>query len=347
MSVESRKPPLVSIVVNNYNYGRFLRAAIESSLNQTYSHTEIIVVDDGSTDYSRDIIASYGGLIKPVLKKNGGQASAFNAGFATSRGEIVIFLDADDILLPNAADEVVKVWRPELAKVQYLLEVVDSSGMSMGVSIPSGHMPDGDLRDHILTHGAYVSSPTSGNAFARELLKRLLPMPEREWRISADGYLLHLSPFYGEFVSLHKVLGCYRVHTTNNYAMDALNLHKLRSILSHDMQKQDLLRELGEKTGFKVDRNLVVRIPSHVKVRLASLRLSPDDHPFKIDNRFKLAVQGIEACCRAPDFSLSKKIFFSAWFVLTALLPKRLVRPLVSLGMMPQERPLFLQRLSA
>ena len=93
---------LASIIINNYNYGVFLREAVDSALNQTYLNTEVIVVDDGSTDRSREIIASYGDQIIPVLKGNGGQASAFNAGFAASRGEVVFFLDSDDILLPTA-----------------------------------------------------------------------------------------------------------------------------------------------------------------------------------------------------------------------------------------------------
>src|SRR4051812_12972155 len=95
--------PLVSIIVNNFNYARYLREAIDSALDQRYEPTEIIVVDDGSTDRSREIIASYGSSIIPVYKPNGGQASALNAGFAASRGDIIVFLDADDILFPEAA----------------------------------------------------------------------------------------------------------------------------------------------------------------------------------------------------------------------------------------------------
>jgi glycosyltransferase involved in cell wall biosynthesis len=99
--------PLVSILINNYNYGHFLADAIDSALAQTYPHVEVIVVDDGSTDHSRAVIANYGDKIISVLKANGGQASAFNAGFAAAQGEIICFLDADDICLPTKVAEVV------------------------------------------------------------------------------------------------------------------------------------------------------------------------------------------------------------------------------------------------
>ena len=97
----SNKSPLVSILINNYNYAQYLSQAIDSALGQTYTNTEIIVVDDGSTDNSREIINSYGNQIISVLKENGGQASAINAGFAASKGDIICLLDADDIFLPD------------------------------------------------------------------------------------------------------------------------------------------------------------------------------------------------------------------------------------------------------
>ena len=92
--------PKVSILINNYNYGRFLAEAIDSALAQTYKNLEVIVVDDGSTDNSREIIASYSDRIVPVLKENGGQASAFNAGFERARSDWIAFLDSDDIFFP-------------------------------------------------------------------------------------------------------------------------------------------------------------------------------------------------------------------------------------------------------
>ena len=105
------EPRSASIIISSYNYGRFLSEAIESALSQTYAPTEVIVVDDGSTDHSRDIIASYGDRITPLLKENGGQASAFNSGFRVSRGEVIFFLDSDDLLLPTVVERALEQFR--------------------------------------------------------------------------------------------------------------------------------------------------------------------------------------------------------------------------------------------
>lgn len=102
--------PLVSVLINNYNYGRFLHEAVDSILNQTYSNIEVIVVDDGSTDNSQAVIAGYGDCLIPVLKKNGGQASTFNTGFSISQGKIICFLDSDDVFLPNKVESVVEIF---------------------------------------------------------------------------------------------------------------------------------------------------------------------------------------------------------------------------------------------
>ena len=120
--------PKVSIIVNNYLFERFLRAAIDSALSQTYPNCEVIVVDDGSTDNSGEIIEIYGKQIKPIFKDNGGQASALNAGFDASKGDVVIFLDSDDLLYPHAAGEIARLWRPGLVKTQYPLDCVTETG---------------------------------------------------------------------------------------------------------------------------------------------------------------------------------------------------------------------------
>ena len=93
--------PLVSVVIPCWNQARFLGEAIQSVLRQTYGNTEIIVVDDGSSDETSIVARSFPG-VRCIGQKNGGLASARNTGLSASRGDYVIFLDADDRLLPIA-----------------------------------------------------------------------------------------------------------------------------------------------------------------------------------------------------------------------------------------------------
>ena len=143
---------LASIIISNYNYGRYLADAVDSALHQTYSPVEVIVVDDGSTDHSAEIIRGYGARLRPVFKANGGQASALNAGFELGHGDLVIFLDADDMLLPMAVERTAAIFaaRPGTAKVQYRMSVVDAQGRDSGVILPAPRIPlrSGDLRRH-------------------------------------------------------------------------------------------------------------------------------------------------------------------------------------------------------
>src|SRR5690606_3615953 len=93
--------PLVSIVIPNYNYGRFIAEAIESVLNQTYPNIELIVVDDGSSDDSLEAIRQYEKKLILISQKNSGVVVARNNGAAKSRGEYISFLDADDVIEPT------------------------------------------------------------------------------------------------------------------------------------------------------------------------------------------------------------------------------------------------------
>jgi glycosyltransferase involved in cell wall biosynthesis len=85
-----------------------LQSLLQGSKSERRAYTEVIVVDDGSTDDSRRIISGYGDRVTPVFKENGGQASAFNAGFAASRGDVIIFLDADDYLFTQRSSELLQ-----------------------------------------------------------------------------------------------------------------------------------------------------------------------------------------------------------------------------------------------
>jgi glycosyltransferase involved in cell wall biosynthesis len=210
---------IVSIIITSYNYGRFLTRAIDSALGQTYPHTEVIVVDDGSTDYSAEVIAAFKDKIIAVLKENGGQASAFNTGFCMSRGDIICFLDSDDVLLPTAMEEAVHLFAdPGVVKVHWPLRVVDENDRTTGAVVPAGDLQEGDLRDVVARGGpgSYAWPPTSGNAWARKFIHDVFPIPEDEYRVCPDLYLSALAPMSGTVKRIRRPQGRWRVHGENS-----------------------------------------------------------------------------------------------------------------------------------
>lgn len=209
-----KQKPTVSIIINNYNYGRFLKAAIDSVLFQRYTSLsaadiELIVVDDGSSDQSCEIIKSYGSLILPIFKQNGGQDSAFNAGFQQSRGEIVCFLDADDRFTPNKIETVVKCFQqnPRIGWCFHEMLLEDARTSATICTTKAFPGPAQNLSQYCdfrkqLRLGSLSFYPvaTSGLCFRRSVLQQILPMPETFIKTSADRYVrlaaLGLSPGY-------------------------------------------------------------------------------------------------------------------------------------------------------
>jgi hypothetical protein len=229
MSADSGSGLAVDIVIDNYNYAAFLGAAIESALAQTHERVEVIVVDDGSTDGSRELLATYEGRVEVVLKENGGQASAFNAGIECSRGDVVVFLDADDLLHPETAARAATAFAADraLVKLQCRMDTIDASGRSTGAIKPPPHLPlpNGDVRRAELAFPFDLTwLAMSANAFRAEALRRILPIPEQSYRICADWYLVHLTALLGPVASLEQVGASYRVHGANNYEQQAPRL---------------------------------------------------------------------------------------------------------------------------
>jgi glycosyltransferase involved in cell wall biosynthesis len=323
---------LVSIVIPNYNYGRYLRIAIDSALAQTYSPLEVIVVDDGSTDNSREVIESYGDRITPIIKANGGHGSALNAGYAKSRGEIVIFLDADDELMPDAVEQVVKAWRPGVAKAQFQLEMVDENGQPLGERVPTfdNFLPNGDIRDRITRFGEYPSSPSSGNAYSRAALERLMPMDETLWVAGSEKSLVFLTPFFGDVVSIRAPLGRYRIHAANDSGFKGRHLEKLHRRLTAVYFIPETLCRVAASKGIALDPRVLGSTSRELKLRMASIRLDPKTHPIAGDTRLGLLAKGIRASMREPDLSFKVRATQSAWFILMAVAPMPVVSRLIA-----------------
>lgn len=338
----------VSVIINNHNYGAYLRESIESALCQTYRRLEVIVVDDGSTDASRAIIASYGEQIVPVLKPNGGQSSAFNAGFAHCHGEIVIFLDADDSLRPGIIAQVVREFQaqPALAKVQYRLAVVDAAGAPLGMLKPPAHLPlpSGDLRARVLR--GFDDLPwqsTSGNAFAARVLRQIFPVPERAYPppTGADYYVVNLAPLFGPVVSLDAVGGCYRMHGANNHHHTRMSLERTRDIIRWISTTHIYIQQHAVALGLcpsQARQPASVRFLAH---RMASVRLDPRHHPLRSDRPLRLCWAGARAALRRRDLALPLRLLYLLWFVAMLLAPRPLARWLAERLFFPETRRRF------
>lgn len=337
--------PCVTVVVNNYNYGRFLGTSIESALAQTYERKQVVVVDDASTDDSQAIIRGYGSAVDAVLKaRNAGQGAAFNTGFAASRGDLVIFLDADDFLYPGAVSRIVEVWRPGLAVIQYRLHLVDEGGSVFDLHPPPEIRFDrGDVRRKLLTTGRFEGTVTTGMAFSRNVLAAVLPVPEDEFRIAADGYLVSVAPLYGEVAAIDEPLGAYRRHGNNRFGWGSDPGVHLQRVLRHEFLRYEILVRRATTLGLSPDPRPGDHDYAHLIARMASLCLDAVGHPVASDSRIGLAMLGLTAC-RHASLRYRHKALLSIWFLATGLLPRRLSRLVVQWPFVPSSRPQWVSR---
>ena len=132
--------PLVSVIVPNYNYGRYLGGAIESVLAQSYPETEIIVVDDGSTDDSLNVLHRYEGRLRWMRQERQGVSTARNRGAQESRGELLAFLDADDLWHPKKLERQVERLTADngLGLIHCGETVIDDHGRTLVVRCEGG-----------------------------------------------------------------------------------------------------------------------------------------------------------------------------------------------------------------
>ncbi len=204
----------MGVVITCYNYGKYVGGCISSVLGQTRKADEILVIEDGSTDNSRAVISSFGDRVKPIFKTNEGYKAAINQGFRESRSDVIIFLDADDALHPDALESVEAVWRDGLAKVQYDLDIMDGTGRLLGRRFANFDrpIPPAEVRESFRKTGTYRWPVTSGNAHSRRFLEQVMPLVPP---VGHDGVLNTIAPLYGEIVTISRPLGLYRLHGQN------------------------------------------------------------------------------------------------------------------------------------
>jgi glycosyltransferase involved in cell wall biosynthesis len=282
----TRDRPFISVVIDNYNYGDFVAAAVESALRLDRRVVEVIVVDDGSTDRSRDALHPFADCVHLVFKRNGGQASALNTVFACSRGDWVAFLDADDVLLEDFSAIVCRHAAPDVAKITWQMPIIGPDGNRTGQSLPP---PDNhSLLNTLCRFGplSFTCSPCSGNVWARGFLKAMMPIPEHVFRRGADGYLLQTSVIYGRTVVATCPGSAYRRHGANYLA--AKSEFEVRDIL------RDRYVHLAEVVARHLRRNNVRFTPESWhhghwemldKIESAvDTLITPDAHVILVDN---------------------------------------------------------------
>jgi glycosyltransferase involved in cell wall biosynthesis len=247
--------PLVSVVIPAYNYARYLPEAIDSVLNQEYPNIELIVLDDGSTDRTIEVLKGYGDQFYWESHPNMGQANTLNKGWRLAKGEILAYLSADDFLLPEAVSACVECLRVNADAVLCYpdFQLVDSESRVVRFVVP----PEYSYQEMVTK---FVTAPSAGAFFRRSAYVKA-----GEWdpalRLAPDyDYWLRLG-LNGRFVHIQENLAAFRAHadsqsfsqTTAEGAEEAVR------ILEKYFKRADLPREvIGSKDEAFASANILV-----------------------------------------------------------------------------------------
>ncbi len=218
--------PLISVVITCFNYEKYVAGAIDCALAQSYPNKEVIVVNDGSSDGSLSVIGRYAERVRLVDQPNQGAFAAYNHGFAASTGQIVLFLDADDVLEPDALTRIAEAWSDECVKVQFDLRIIDAEGRDLGrrfCNYDASYDASRVQRSFQRT-GTYRWPVTVGNAYARRLVNQVFPLRSGDY---PDGVLNTIAPVYGAVVTIPAALGRYRIHGGNLWSNTGSDFERL------------------------------------------------------------------------------------------------------------------------
>ena len=262
------RQPLVSILITSFNYERFIGEAIESVLEQTYRHIEVIVADDASTDGSCALVERYvqddARVTLLRADENRGMAATTNAAYRASSGAILCLLDADDRFRVDKVERVVDLFltEPNAGFLLHALTVIDAQGFAIQRIPLIPRFERGWIAQRTIERGGRMRDmPTSTLCFRREAADLVFPIPEEAFRRSADGYVFTLMALVTEVSAIDDPLAMYRVHTSNDFGVIT------RSRRSFETEKRFIAnqvehvnRRIAERFGVSnaiaLDRNL-------------------------------------------------------------------------------------------
>jgi glycosyltransferase involved in cell wall biosynthesis len=325
--------PLISVVIPCFNYANYVEAAIASVLSQDYPRTEVIVVNDGSTDGSLTVISRYAGQVAVLDQSNAGHVAACNAGFASARGTIVMFLDADDLLASGALSRVANAWSPRASKVQFDLTIIDGRGRDLGrrfCNFPRSY----DVfaaRTSFNRTGTYRWPVMSGNAYSRWFLERVFPLAVAR---APDGFLNTVAPVYGDVITIPEALGCYRLHGANRSTRGSARgsgRPPFPERIALRRRELGALRSHAEKVGVALPSgDILDRELTLLNYRLMALKLGLDYEGRAADSVPSLlgkAVRGL-----ADDISpLKARLAHLVWFLALSASPAAAADSLIDL----------------
>ncbi len=231
--------PFVSVIIPTYNRRAFIEFALESLFRQTYpkERMEIIVIDDGSTDNTHEILKEYAGKIIYIYQKNKGVASARNKGISMAKGEIITFLDADDEWHETRIVKIVNkfIERPNIGAVYHPIEVIDVDGVTIYKDFYKsfGYKAgiSGWIINEILSGKIYCGG--SSFAFRKEVIEKSYPIPE-DIKRGVDYYIVSISANYAPVEYIPEILGKYRVHKDNITLLAGQNNYKELALINKD-----------------------------------------------------------------------------------------------------------------
>jgi glycosyltransferase involved in cell wall biosynthesis len=304
--------PKLAVVIPCYNYAPFVERAIRSVLDQGRDDCELVVVDDGSTDNSWDVISRSGA--KAFRIENGGARPACLFGLDKTRAPFILFLDADDELKPGALSTIISQLDPDVAKLQFALTRIDADDNFISSALPS--LPTYREREtvarRVLKTGIYRSPPTSGNVFRRDLCELLR---EAEYDKFVDGVILFAAPFFGDIVSTSEELGFYRIHGRNDSGLgrapDATSLQRdINRFLDRMKHLREILRRLEPKREMVDPRDTY-----YFREQALFLEISSGRQP-----RFTAVLQLIKKLLGEP-YPVRSKLSLAGFYLLASILP--------------------------
>jgi glycosyltransferase involved in cell wall biosynthesis len=225
--MKAKTIPHVSVLIDTYNHERFIERAITSVLEQDLpmSDFEILVVDDGSTDRTAELVRRFEPRVRLICKPNGGQASAFNCGIAECRGEIVAFLDGDDWWAPQKLRRVVEAMEkdPEAGIIgNGITEVLENGEEHSEVLHETPRFRIDSLQGARIFRRRKSQLGTSRMTVRAEILRKILSVPE-SIVIEADEYIFTLAAALSVVSILVEPLTFYRIHAGNLFQLSGFD----------------------------------------------------------------------------------------------------------------------------